>query len=156
MRFTGERELATSVEQVWEALHDPEVLRAAIPGCEELVPLGAGRFAARLAVRVGPVADSYRGSFDIEDVRDGEALVVRIEGKGRFGRLAVDLRVDLVEAGGGSFLRYDARASVSGFVARVGTPTMAVVGGHLTGVFFRDLDRSLRTGGTRRRVAALV
>jgi carbon monoxide dehydrogenase subunit G len=146
MRFTGERELATPVAQVWEALHDGEVLRRAIPGCEELVPVGGGRFAATLAVRVGPVADVYRGSFAIEDVRAGQALVVRIEGRGRFGRLAVDLQVSLVESSpcGDTTLRYDAHAAVSGFVARVGTATMSVVGGHLTGVFFRDLDRSLR------------
>ncbi|MET0838863.1 MAG: carbon monoxide dehydrogenase subunit G [Marmoricola sp.] len=157
MRFTGERDLATPVEQVWEALHDREVLRRAIPGCEDLVPLGAGRFAATLAVRVGPVADVYRGTFTIDDLRDSEALVVRIEGRGRFGRLEVDLQVGLVESSaGGSSLRYDAHATVGGFVARVGSSTMSVVGGHLTGVFFRDLDRSLRQRVRSGRVPELV
>ena len=158
MRFTGERRLQTPIHEVWAALHDREVLRDAIPGCEQLEPLGADRFAATLAVRVGPVADTYRGTFAIEDVREGDALVVRIEGRGRFGRLAVDLDVRLVESArtGQTVLRYDAHATVSGLVARVGASTMSVVGGHLTGMFFRDLDRSLRVAPARRRVAALV
>jgi carbon monoxide dehydrogenase subunit G len=32
MRFTDVRHMATEREDVWEALHDREVLRAAIPG----------------------------------------------------------------------------------------------------------------------------
>jgi len=154
MRFTGERPMQTPVEQLWEALHDGAVLRTAIPGCDRLVPLGRGRFSATLAVRVGPIADTYSGSFDIEDLRDGEHLRVRITGKGRLGRMSLDLDVRLGDLGcGESVLRYDAQATVGGFVARLGTPALTVAGGHLTGAFFRDLDRSLRRAA---RVPALV
>ncbi len=52
-------------------------------------------------------------------------------------------------------LRYDAHATVGGFVARLGNATLTVVGGHLTGAFFRDLDGSLRRARTQR-VASLV
>ena len=67
MRFTGERQVRAPVEHVWAALHDGDVLRAAIPGCEALVPVAPGRYAATLAARVGPVADTYRGDFSIDD-----------------------------------------------------------------------------------------
>lgn len=158
MRFTGERQVQTPVEGVWAALHDSEVLQVAIPGCEDLAPLGSGRYAATLAARVGPVADTYRGAFTIEDVRHGSHLRVRVEGRGRCGRLEVDLRVALAEGRrpGTTVLRYDAHAGVSGFVARLGRATLSVAGGHLTGCFFRDLDRSLRSGTRRARVPALA
>ena len=71
MRFSGERELQPPVEQVWEALHDSDVLNASIPGCQGLVPLDSGQYAATLAARVGPVADTYRGAFSIEDLHPG-------------------------------------------------------------------------------------
>ena len=158
MRFTGERQVQTPVEDVWAALHDSEVLQVAIPGCEDLVPLGPGRYAATLAARVGPVADTYRGAFTIEDVRHGSHLRVRVEGRGRCRT-----------AGGGSPRRPGGRpparhhgaevrahARVSGFVARLGRATLTVAGGHLTGFFFRDLDRSLRSGARRARVPALA
>ena len=158
MRFTGERQVQTPVEDVWAALHDSEVLRVAIPGCEALDPLGSGRYAARLAARVGPVADTYRGAFTIEDLRHGTELRVRVEGRGRCGRLELDLHVTLSEGylPGTTGLRYDARAGVSGLVARLGKATMTVAGAHLTGCFFRDLDRSLRSGARRNRVPALA
>ena len=158
MRFTGERQLQTSVEDVWAALHDTDVLRVAIPGCEGLDPLGSGRYAATLAARVGPVADTYRGAFTIEDLRRGSDLRVRVEGRGRCGRLTLDLRVRLAEGrrAGTTTLRYDAHAGVSGFVARLGKATLTVAGGHLTGCFFRDLDRSLRSGARLGCVPALA
>ena len=36
MTMNGEVQLAASREAVWAKLNDPEVLKACIPGCEEL------------------------------------------------------------------------------------------------------------------------
>ena len=158
MRFTGERQVAAPVEHVWEALHDGEVLRAAIPGCEGLEPVAPGEYAARLAARVGPIADTYRGHFAIHDAGPGSRLRVRIGGRGRCGRLEVDLHVRL-EAGhrpGSTSLRYEASATVGGLVARLGNATLTVAGAHLTGCFFRDLDRALRATSRGARVAQLA
>ncbi len=151
MRFSGVRQVPAPVETVWAALHDPAVLRAAIPGCERLLPEGPQRYAAVLAARVGPVADTYRGGFVIEDLCPAAELRVRVEGRGRCGQLQVDLRVRL-ESGrvaGTTALRYDAHAGVKGLVSRLGNPTLTVAGAHLTGCFFRDLDRSLCSRGAR-------
>jgi hypothetical protein len=148
MRFSGERQVTAPVAQVWAALHDGEVLRSAIPGCEDMVPLDDSRYAATLRARVGPMTDTYRGSFSIEDVRPGAETWVHVGASGRCGRLEVDLRV-LLSAGrlpGTSALRYEADATVHGFVSRLGTATLTVAGGHFTTCFFRDLDRSLRGG----------
>ena len=158
MRFSGERQVLAPVDQVWAALHDGEVLRAAIPGCEALAPLDTGRYAATLAARVGPVADTYRGDFSIEDLRDGSELRVRVEGRGRCGRLEVDLKVRLAMGrwAAATALSYDAHATVSGFVARLGNATLTITGNHLTGCFFSSLDRSLRTGLQTEPLASLV
>ncbi len=147
MRFSGLREVSAPVEVVWAALHDSEVLRAAIPGCERLAPVGPQRYSATLAARVGPVADTYRGAFAIEDLCPGAELQVVVDGRGRCGQLRLDLWVELaVGLGGGTTsLRYDAEAGVQGLVARLGSTTLTVAGAHLTGCFFRDLDHSLRT-----------
>jgi uncharacterized protein len=158
MRFNGERQVPAPVAQVWAALHDSEVLRSAIPGCQDLVPLDVGRYAATLAARVGPVADTYRGSFSLEDLRPGSELRVRVEGRGRCGRLEVDLHVTLAPGrlAGTTDVRYDALATVRGFVSRLGNAAMTVAGGHFTGSFFRDLDRSLRRVAPEGRLASAV
>ncbi|RYU11992.1 CoxG family protein [Nocardioides iriomotensis] len=146
MRFQGERQVQAPATRVWAALHDRDVLREIITGCEDMRPLTGGVYAATLAARVGPMADSYRGTFSITDVRDGSDLRVRVEAKGRCGRLSVDLRVRLLDTPGhcSTTLRYDAEATVGGLVSRLGRAALTVAGGHFTGCFFRDLDRALR------------
>lgn len=146
MRFSGQRQVAAPTASVWATLHDRGALRSTIPGCRDIEPLEAGVYAATLEARVGPVADTYRGRFSIEDLCPGADLRVRVGARGRCGRLEVDLRVTLSDGpqAGSTTLRYVAEASVSGLVARLGTPTLTVAGGHFTACFFRDLDRSVR------------
>lgn len=145
MRFSGEHQVLAPVAQVWAALHDGEVLRAAIPGCEGMVPLDDGRYAATLRARVGPVADTYRGSFSIEDLRPGSATRVRVGAGGRCGRLEVILGVTLANGRRPetTALHYEADATVGGLVSRLGTATLTVAGSHFTTCFFRALDRLL-------------
>jgi carbon monoxide dehydrogenase subunit G len=148
MRFSGEREVPAPIERVWAALHDSEVLRASIPGCEELAPVRGGVYTAALTARVGPVVAAYRGTFSIEDLRSGREIRVGVEGRGRCGRLDVDLHVALMTGRrpATTALRYEAVATVSGLVARLGTGSMTLAGNHFTGCFFRDLARSLDRG----------
>ncbi len=153
MRFVDVRQVPAPVDQVWAALHDTSVLRRVIPGCERLSAQGSGSYAATLSARVGRLADTYRGDFEIIDLRPGTTLVVRVNARGRCGRLELDLhvRLDRGRTASSTALAYDAEARVGGLVARLGTAPLSVAGGHLTGCFFRDLERTV----TRRPVAPL-
>ena len=160
MRFHDVRQVAAPAAEVWTALHDREVLRSVIPGCQELSPVSAGRYSATLAARVGRLADTYSGTFAIDDIRPGAELVVSVAGRGRCGSLELDLWVRLDEglAPGTTALVYDARARVGGLVARVGRTPLTLAGGHITGCFFRDFERAVRAqsqGGPRAHRAVL-
>lgn len=145
MRFSGERQVRAPIAAVWDSLHERAVLRTVIPGCHDMVPVGDGEYAATLQARIGPVADTYTGRFTIVDLHPGHELRVQVRARGRCGRLQVDLRVRLSERTlGTTALHYEADATVGGLVSRLGNATLAVTGGHFTGCFFRDLDRSLR------------
>jgi uncharacterized protein len=146
MRFTDVRRVAAPIDHVWTALHDPAVLQRVIPGCRELEAIGADRYAATLAASVGCLADTYRGTFSIEDLRPGSELTVRVDGRGRCGSLEVELRVRLTadDPLGSTSLDYDARATVGGLVSRLGRVPLTVAACHITSGFFRDLDRAVR------------
>ena len=58
MRFSDVRHVPATTTEVWTALHDTDVLRMAIPGCERLSPVSPGRYTATLAARVGRLADT--------------------------------------------------------------------------------------------------
>ena len=56
MEMQGSRALAVTQQQAWDALNDPEVLKACIPGCDKVEATGDNRYAVGVAVKVGPVA----------------------------------------------------------------------------------------------------
>lgn len=155
MRFDGQRTVAGKRDVVWDALHDADVLRQVMPGCESMRPLGHGTYAATMAACVGPVRDTYRGTFTIDDLREGQELRVRVRARGRCGRLYLDLRVRMTEApqAGGTTLTYVADAAVGGMVSRLAGAAMHVFGNHFTGCFFQGLERVVRR---RERRATLV
>ncbi len=145
MRFVDMRQVQAPVTDVWAALHDCEVLRRVIPGCERLTAVGHGEYAATLAARVGRLADTYRGTFCIDDVHGGTDLVVTVTSRGRCGSLELDLDVRLREGASPhtTVLAYDARARVGGLVARLGRAPLTLAGGAITSTFFRELDRAV-------------
>ena len=53
MTMNGEVQLAAPREVVWTKLNDPEVLKACIPGCEELEKTEDSGFRCRPASRAG-------------------------------------------------------------------------------------------------------
>ena len=51
MEMQGSRRLAISQQQAWNALNNPEVLKACIPGCEKVEATGENQYAMTMAVR---------------------------------------------------------------------------------------------------------
>ena len=97
---------------------------------------------------MGRLADTYKGTFAIEDTCPGSELVVSVAGRGRFGTLELDLCVQLEEGfePRTTALVYDAHARVSGLVSRLGRTPLSLAAAHITGCFFRDLERVVQTG----------
>ena len=151
MRFDGKRQVSADRSAVWQALHDPEVLRELVTGCESMTRLRADTYAATMVARVGPMSDTYRGTFTIEDSCVGEELRVVVAARGRCGRLDLVLRVQLTDGPRGTTaLSYVADAKVGGLVSRVSGAALRVFGNHFTGCFFRGLESVIRTpAGTR-------
>lgn len=152
MRFDGTRQVPGHRTAVWQALHDPEVLRELVTGCESMTHLRADTYAATMVARVGPVNDTYRGTFRIEDRRDGKELRVEVDARGRCGKLRLELRVCLADGPrpGSTALTYVADATVGGLVSRVAGAALRVAGNHFTGCFFRGLDGVVRTPARNR------
>ena len=68
MEFKGKYGVPASPDEVWDALHDPGILAAAIPGCEAVEKISATEFKARAVVMAGVL--TLRGEKKAE--RNGE------------------------------------------------------------------------------------
>ena len=82
MDMTGEYRIPAPRQRVWEALNDPEVLKAAIPGCDELVKKSDTELEARVTAKVGPVSAKFKGRMTLFDVQAPDAYTLQFEGQG--------------------------------------------------------------------------
>ena len=72
MEMQASRVLPVSVAQAWQALNDPEILKASIPGCERFEPdpeAGPDVWAMGVKVKIGPVSARFTGRITLADVR---------------------------------------------------------------------------------------
>jgi carbon monoxide dehydrogenase subunit G len=122
MDMTGEYRIPAPRQRVWEALNDPEILKAAIPGCEELNLLPGNEMEARVKAKVGPVSATFTGKVTLNDLNPPESYRIAGEGKGGAAGFAKGgAEVNLAEDGADTILRYSAKADVGGKLAQIGS-----------------------------------
>jgi uncharacterized protein len=122
MDMTGEYRIPAPRQRVWEALNDPEILKAAIPGCEELNKLSDHELDARVKAKVGPVSATFTGKVTLNDLNPPVSYRIAGEGKGGAAGFAKGgAEVNLSEDGTDTILRYNAKADVGGKLAQIGS-----------------------------------
>lgn len=137
MDIDGEQTIAASRTRVWEALNDPQVLKACIPGCEAMEPDGDGRYSAAIVAKIGPVKARFTTGIYIEDAIAPESYTLVGDGKGGaagFARGTAAVRLDEVE--GGTLLHYTAAIHPGGKLAQMGSRLLVGTVRKLTEDFF--------------------
>jgi uncharacterized protein len=121
MELKNSRLLPVDRETAWNALNDPEKLRAAIAGCESIVPTGDNEYEAAMTAAIGPVKAKFKGRLKLSDVVPPESYTLAFDGQGGpagFGKGTA--RVTLTPEGSGTRLDYTVQAQVGGKIAQVG------------------------------------
>lgn len=137
MEMSGEYRISASRETVWQALNDPDVLRACIPGCQELERTSDTGFAATVKAKVGPVSATFKGEVELEDIDPPAGYRIQGEGKGGVAGFAKGgANVRLAEDGGETVLTYDADAKVGGKLAQIGSRLIAGTARKMADQFF--------------------
>lgn len=122
MDMTGEYRISAPRQRVWQALNDPETLKAAIPGCEELTKLSDNEMEAKVRAKVGPVSATFTGKVTLSDLNPPISYKIAGEGKGgAAGYAKGGADVSLAEDGADTVLSYNAKADVGGKLAQIGS-----------------------------------
>lgn len=122
MNLSGSRVIGADRPTVWAALNDPEVLKACIPGCQEMTGSPEEGFEAVVTQKVGPVKATFKGAVQLSNVVENESCTISGEGKGGaagFAKGGADVK--LVEVPEGTELSYDVEAKVGGKLAQLGS-----------------------------------
>src|SRR5664279_6274240 len=83
MDFTGRYVIAAPPEKVWEGINDPAVLKACIPGCEQLDKTSPTDFVATARLKIGPLSASFKGKVQLTEL--DPPLSLRLSGEGAGG-----------------------------------------------------------------------
>lgn len=155
MEIKGEYQIASSREQVWAALIDPEMLEKCIPGCESLQQTGEHEFEAVIKVAIGPVRARFNTRISLDDLNPPQSYTLVGESKAGaagFGRGSAAVR--LTEQDGGTLLSYGADFRVGGKLAQVGSRLVLGATRKTADDFFGQFSQELDPGA--RKVAVEV
>jgi len=137
MEMKGSRVVPASVEQTWQALNDPEALKACIAGCETVERVSDNEFRVVMTARVGPVSAKFNGRITLADVVPPTSYTLRFEGQGGAAGFANgEAQVALAAEGQGTRIDYAANAQVGGKLAQIGSRLIDGVAAKVADDFF--------------------
>lgn len=141
MEMEASRLIKADRKQVWQALNDPAMLQACIPGCESIEPLGDDRFKVAMVAAVGFIKARFVGELQLENRIENESYDLTFNGSGGpagFGKGSASVK--LVDEGADTRLSYVVKAQVGGKLAQVGARVIDGVAKKLAEEFFERLD----------------
>ena len=119
MEFSGEYRIPARQQRVWNALSDPAVLQACIPGCSRVEKMSDSEMVATVLVTVGPISATFKGDVSLSSLsvpigyiltgQDGAAALAKIQAQ-----------VSLAEDHDHTVLKYVATAEIGDQLASVG------------------------------------
>ena len=145
MTMNGEVQLAAPRKAVWDKLNDPEVLKASIPGCEELEKTDDQGFRATVKVKVGPVSARFKGKVTLSDLDTPNGYRISGEGEGGVAGFAKGgANVALAEKDGGTLLSYNVEAQIGGKLAQLGQRLINGSAKKLADEFFANFAKAVQ------------
>ncbi len=142
MDMKGEFRIPLPQETVWRALNDPEILKGAIPGCEELVRESDTRFKGKVFASVGPVKARFGGEATLSDIDPPNGYTLTGSGSGGPAGMAKGSAiVRLRSEGAETVLEYEVKAQVAGKLAQIGARLVDMAAKKMADDFFGNFVR---------------
>lgn len=145
MKVNGTYTFQISRDRVFDALLDPQILQATIPGC------GGAWYSEdhdHMKVRIVTPVPGLEGPYDIMirilEQEKPEKLVLQVGREGRIGgTIATVTHITLSEEPDGSSLAYETTAEMQGPVAAVNNPIFVGLAKQSLKTFFKKLNAAL-------------
>ena len=144
MEILGQQLIAAPRQRVWDALNDPAILKASLPGCESVERVTPEEFRVVIKTAIGPLKARFQGSLKIAEALPPESCVMQFEGQGGavgFGKGTST--VTLKETPEGTELSYEAKAQIGGKLAQVGSRLIDSVAKKMADDFFKAFQNEL-------------
>jgi len=136
MKLSGSYQINLEKQKVWEALNDPEILKKAIPGCEEFVKNSETKFTATATNKIGPFNASFTGDIELKDLDPPNSYKIIGSGNSPVGFATGEASVKLEDSNEGTKLTYVIEANVGGKIVQVGSRLIDMTAKKMADIFF--------------------
>ena len=140
MNLSGEHHIPATRQAVWEALNDAEMLKACLPGCDDLEKTSDTDRTATITTKIGPVKATFSGAVTLSDLDPPNSYTLSGEGQGGAAGFASGAAKVTLSDGddGGTVLNYTVEAKVGGKLAQIGSRLIDSVAKRLAAKFFES------------------
>ena len=147
MKVEGSYEINAGINQVWDALNDPDVLVKMIPGATALERVSENSYKAAMNVGVGMVKGKFEGAVDLTDPSEPESFTLKITGKGpgAFVNGTSDFKLTVLDDDK-TQVDVVGEAQIGGMLARVGQRLSGNAARSLMNQFFENLKKNVAAG----------
>ena len=145
MKLSGSYQINLSKEKVWDALNDPEILKQAIPGCEEFTKNSDTEFTATATNKIGPFNASFTGDIELTDLDPPNSYKITGSGNSPVGFASGEATVKLEDNEKGTNLIYEVQANVGGKIAQVGSRLIDMTAKKMADIFFGKFSELIST-----------
>ena len=140
MKLSGSYQINLEKQKVWEALNDPEILKQAIPGCEEFTKNSDTEFTAKATNKIGPFNASFTGDIELNDLNPPNSYKISGSGNSPVGFASGEANVKLEDHQNGTKLTYEVEANVGGKIAQVGSRLIDMTAKKMADIFFKKFS----------------
>ena len=143
--MTGEQLIAAPQQATWEALNDPDVLKACVPGCESITLVNPNEYQVLMTAKVGPVSAKFRGRLSLSDIKPPHSYALAFEGQGGAAGFAKGgAQVKLIPEKDQTRLVYEAKANVGGKLAQIGSRLVDAAAKKVADEFFGNFTKRMQ------------
>ena len=148
MKLSGSYQIKLEKQKVWEALNNSEILRQAIPGCEEFIKKSDTEFTATAKNKIGPFNASFTGDIELKEINAPNSYKIIGSGNSPVGFASGEASVKLEEKDGITDLIYSVEANVGGKIAQVGSRLIDMTAKKMADVFFGKFSEIISSTNT--------
>jgi carbon monoxide dehydrogenase subunit G len=151
MLIEGKFAVAAPRERVWQAIVDPALMVACIPGCETIETIDDTHYRTTILVEVGPIKARFNLVVEVtgQSPPDSIASVTRGEEGTRASILNAESRVSLAALDGGQTeVAYRSEVSVTGRLGRFGLGIMKKKAENLGAQFAERFRQKIETASS--------
>jgi carbon monoxide dehydrogenase subunit G len=144
VEISGEHRFQAPRAVVWEALLDPQALKASMPGCERLDATGPESYDITIKVGIAAIKGTYAGNVKVTDRNPQDSYRLVVGGSGKPGSVQGDATMTLSDDGDGrTLVRYKGEVKAQGAIARLGSRLLGGAAKLMIGQFFKGMEKQV-------------